>query len=139
MSETHAISVDQVLPYPPEKIWRTLTSSELLAKWLMPNDFAAVVGHRFNFRTKPMGDWDGTVQCEVLEAIPNEKLSYSWRGGSGKTGLDTIVTWTLTPNGSGTRLHLEHAGFTEGATFAYEAMGRGWRDKHADLAKLSEM
>jgi uncharacterized protein YndB with AHSA1/START domain len=120
-------------------VWRALTDSKLLASWLMENDLKPVLGHTFDFRSKPMGDWDGVVHCQVLEVVPNEKLSYSWRGGSGKTALDTIVTWTLTPNGAGTRLHLEHTGFTEGATFAYEAMGRGWREKLADLAKLSEL
>ena len=133
------IVVDYDLPGPPAKVWRTLTDPALLGSWLMQNDIKAEVGHKFSFRSKPMGDWDGTVQCEVLEAVANEKLSYSWRGGSGKGALDTVVTWTLTPNGTGTRLHLEHAGFTEHAAFAYDAMGRGWRDKTADLAKLSEL
>ena len=68
MRETLAIIVEKVLPYPPEKIWRTLTTSELIANWLMPNDFALEVGRRFNFRTKPIGDWNGVVDCEVLAA-----------------------------------------------------------------------
>ena len=65
-TETRSIVVEQTLPHPPEKIWRTLTQAELLSRWLMPNDFAPKVGHRFTFKTKPMGDWDGTVHCEVL-------------------------------------------------------------------------
>src|SRR4051794_5052894 len=82
MSESHAITIEKVLPYGPEKIWRTLTSSEMVARWLMPNDLAAVVGPRFNFRTTPMGDWDGVIDCEVLEADPPRLLCYSWQGGS---------------------------------------------------------
>src|SRR5262249_15346193 len=82
MGETRAIEVEKVLPYTPEKIWRTLTTGELIAKWLMPNDFAAVVGHRFNFRTRPIGDWDGVVHCEVLACDPPRLLRYSWKGGS---------------------------------------------------------
>ena len=70
MGETHAITVEKVLPYVPEKIWRTLTTGELVARWLMPNDFVASVGHRFTFRTRPMGDWDGIVSCEVLACDP---------------------------------------------------------------------
>jgi uncharacterized protein YndB with AHSA1/START domain len=79
MGETHAITVEKVLPYPPERIWRTLTSSELIAKWLMPNDFEPVVGYRFTFKTRPMGDWDGIVQCEVLQCDPATLLRYSWK------------------------------------------------------------
>ena len=85
MHKAQAIVVEKLLPYPPETIWRTLTTSELIAKWLMPNDFAAVVGHRFTFRTKPIGDWDGVVQCEVLASEPPRLLSYSWKGGSTRT------------------------------------------------------
>jgi uncharacterized protein YndB with AHSA1/START domain len=70
MSESHAIVVEKVLPYTPERIWRTLTQSDRIAKWLMPNDFEAAVGHRFTFCTKPMGDWDGIVHCEVLQCAP---------------------------------------------------------------------
>lgn len=67
---TRAIVVERTLPYPPKKIWRTLTDPALISQWLMPNDFQPVVGHRFNFRTKPQGDWDGVVDCEVLEIMP---------------------------------------------------------------------
>jgi uncharacterized protein YndB with AHSA1/START domain len=97
MRDTAAIVVEKVLPYPPEKIWHTLTQSELIARWLMPNDFTPLVGHRFNFRTRPMGDWDGVVHCEVLVCDPPRLLRYSWKGGSDanpKAGsrLDTMVT-----------------------------------------------
>ena len=102
MRETHSITVEKVLPYSAEKIWRTLTSCERIAKWLMPNDFAPAVGHRFNFRTSPMGDWDGVVHCEVLACNPPKLLRYSWKGGADSnpaygSRLDTTVTWTLTP------------------------------------------
>ena len=33
----------------------------------MKNDFAPVVGHRFNLR----GDWGGVLDCEVLAVEPN--------------------------------------------------------------------
>ena len=132
MSETHAISVEKVLPYTAEKIWRTLTSSELIAKWLMPNDFALEVGRRFNFRTKPIGDWNGVVDCEVLAAEPPRLLRYSWKGGANTnpaygSRLDTVVTWTLTPVEGGTSVRMVHDGFVlPGNQFAYDAMSPGW-------------
>jgi uncharacterized protein YndB with AHSA1/START domain len=135
MSETamqHAIIVERVLAHPPEKIWRVLTDAALIKQWLMPNDFRAEVGHRFHFRTKPMGDWDGVVDCKVLDCDPPRLLRYSWIGGS-KTNaaygsrLDSVVTWTLTPTESGgTALRMEHDGFGPGNEFAYEAMSGGW-------------
>jgi uncharacterized protein YndB with AHSA1/START domain len=77
MRDPGAIVVERVSPYPPEKIWHTLTQSELIARWLMPNDFVLAVGHRLNFRTRPMGDWDGVVHCEVLACEPPRLLRYS--------------------------------------------------------------
>jgi uncharacterized protein YndB with AHSA1/START domain len=101
------IHVDEFLPHRPERVWRALTDPEQLAAWLMPNDFAPAVGHRFTFRTDPKPGFDGIVHCEVLDLEPPRLLRISWRGG----GLDTTVTWTLVPEGRGTRMFLEHAGF----------------------------
>ncbi len=123
-SESHTISAEYDLPYPPAKVWRTLTEPELLAAWLMDNDIRAEVGHRFNFRSKPMGNWDGVVYCEVLTVEAPKLLRYSWRGGD----LDTVLTFTLTPTASGTLLSLEHEGFELPKNmFAFDAMGKGWR------------
>ena len=132
MRDTAAIVVEKVLPYPPEKIWHTLTQSELIARWLMPNDFTPLVGHRFNFRTKPMGDWDGVVDCEVLAADPPRLLRYSWKGGSDAnpaygSRLNSTVTWTLTAVDGGTHLKMVHDGFVfPGNQFAFDAMSPGW-------------
>jgi uncharacterized protein YndB with AHSA1/START domain len=132
MSESRAIVVEKVLPYAPEKIWRTLTKSDRIAKWLMPNDFEADVGHRFAFRTKPMGDWDGVVHCEVLQCDPPHLLRYSWKGGADSnpeygSRLNSEVTWTLTPVEGGTHVKMVHDGFIfPGNRFAYEAMSPGW-------------
>ncbi len=126
------IVVEEVLPHSPEKIWRALTTAELLARWLMPSDFEPVVGKRFHFRTQPMGDWDGVVHCEVLEIVPLKRLAYSWKGGSrnnAKYGseLDSVAIWTLEPVGTGTRLKLVHSGFrSPDNDFAYDAMKSGW-------------
>lgn len=132
MSESHAITVEKVLPYPSDRIWRTLTRSELIGKWLMPNDFEPVVGRRFSFRSKPMGDWDGVVHCEVLDCEPPRLLRYSWKGGSDAnpaygSRLDSVVTWTLTQVDGGTHVRMVHDGFVfPGNQFAYDAMSPGW-------------
>jgi uncharacterized protein YndB with AHSA1/START domain len=52
-TETRSVVVEREMPYPPEKIWRTLTQPNLIEEWLMKNDFKPVVGHHFNLR----GDW----------------------------------------------------------------------------------
>ena len=136
------IVVEDVLPHSPEKVWRALTTSELIGRWLMPNDFKPVVGHRFTFKTQPMGGWDGIVHCEVLEVEPNRRLVYSWKGGSDdnpKYGsrLDSVVTWTLSPEKGGTRLRLVHAGFrSPGNDFVYDAMKSGWGHIMGRIAEI---
>ncbi|ATO17478.1 ATPase [Micromonospora sp. WMMA2032] len=128
MSEPTRIGVDQFLPHPPAKVWRALTDSDLLERWLMPNDFRAVPGHHFTFRTvaRPGQGFDGVVHCEVLELDEPRRLRWAWRGGS----LDTVVTWTLVPEGRGTRLFLEHAGFDPDDPLqrrTFTLLDGGWR------------
>jgi len=83
----------------------------------MTNDFAPVVDHRFNFRA----DW-GAVECRVLAVEPNRTLSYTWAA----YGLETVVTWTLTPTGGGTRLRMEQSGFRPDHRQAYRGAQHGW-------------
>lgn len=132
---TRDIVVEDVLPHPPERVWKALTTAELIGQWLMPNDFEPVVGKRFTFKTRPIGDWDGIVHCEVLEVVPRSRLVYSWKGRSDSNNassnygsrLDSIVTWTLEAAQGGTRLRMVHSGFrSPGNDFAYDAMSPGW-------------
>jgi uncharacterized protein YndB with AHSA1/START domain len=102
----------------------------------MPNDFQPVVGHRFNFRTQPIGDWDGVVHCEVLEVRPPDALRYSWVGGSPSSPLNSTVTWTLTPAEGGTRVRMAHEGFGPGNEHAYQAMSGGWGRMLGRIDKL---
>ena len=97
-TETLSVVVEREIPYPPEKIWRALTQPHLIEEWLMKNDFKPVVEHRFNLRA----DW-GAVDCQVLAVEPNKTLSYTWAA----YGLESVVTWTLTPTSTGTHLRME--------------------------------
>jgi uncharacterized protein YndB with AHSA1/START domain len=117
--------------HPPELVWKYLTNPDLLAQWLMPNDFKPIIGHKFQFGAKPKlkFGFDGRIYCEVLEIIPNKKLVYSWKGGlsKDKPSLDSIVVWTLTPSNNGTTLILEHKGFKGVKNYlAYFIMNMGW-------------
>ena len=123
---TEAIHTDAFLPYPPQKVWRALTETELLASWLMPNDFEPIVGHRFTFRTDPVPahGFDGIVRCEVLELVPMSRLRISWVAGR----LNTTVSWDLVPEGRGTRLLLTHEGFNDDPAqqATMRILGGGW-------------
>jgi uncharacterized protein YndB with AHSA1/START domain len=133
-STTQEIVVDEVLPHAPEAIWKTLTTGDLIGRWLMtPSGFEPVKGNRFTFQTTPAGEWDGTIHCRIVELVTNERLAYTWRGGhEGNAGygspLDTVVTWTLSRVAGGTRLRLVHSGFVAPRNdSAYRSMGEGWK------------
>ncbi len=85
-ADTQQIVVDEEFPHAPETIWKALTTGDLIGRWLMaPTGFEPVQGKHFTFQTKPAGAWDGTIRCQVLEVIPNERLVYAWQGGDGSS------------------------------------------------------
>ena len=112
-----SVIIERDLPHPPERIWRALTQDHLIEEWLMKNDFKPVVGHRFNLRA----DW-GAVDGQVTAVEPNKTLSYTW----GAFGLESVVTWTLTPTSTGTRLRMEQSGFRPDQQQAYHGAKAGW-------------
>lgn len=107
------IKLEWFYPHSEDVVWHCLVTSELIAQWLMENDFKAQVGHKFQFRAKPMPGWCGIVECEVLEVAEHKKLSYTWVSGPkpGSTDISTVVTWKLEKAQGGTKLTLEHTGF----------------------------
>jgi uncharacterized protein YndB with AHSA1/START domain len=125
--ETRSVVVEREIAHPPEKIWRALTQSHLIEEWLMKNDFEPVVGHRFNLR----GDWGG-VDCQVLEIEPRKTLSYSWAAN----GLESVVTWTLTPTSKGVNLRMEQSGFRPDQEQFYQGAKGGWQKFFANLEQV---
>ncbi|MGN9796148.1 SRPBCC family protein [Streptomyces sp. OZ13] len=121
MTENNTITYEKFLPHPPAAVWKALTDPDLHARWWAAGDIKPVVGHRF---TLDMGSF-GSQPCEVTEADDQRLLAYRFAEGT----LDTTITWTLQPEGEGTRLVLTHAGFDLDSPMgrqAYDGMGKGW-------------
>jgi uncharacterized protein YndB with AHSA1/START domain len=132
--QTESISFDFDLHHSPEKVWRTLTDPALLAEWLLPViDLKLEPGAAFTFKTHPHPGWDGTVNCRILEIEPKRKLSYKWVVGF---GLDTVVTFTLTPTESGTRLSLVQSGFKPDQKQNFGGARYGWKMMSGKLIDL---
>jgi uncharacterized protein YndB with AHSA1/START domain len=127
MTEIRTVIVERELKHPPEKVWRALTEPHLIAEWLMRSDFAAVVGHDFKFTA----DW-GSVDGQVRIVEPNRTLAYSWDA----MGLESTVTWTLTPTAAGTHLRMEQVGFKPDQDQAFHGARFGWRKF---IGKLEEV
>ena len=126
-TETRSVVVEREIPFPPEKIWRALTQPHLIEEWLMKNDFAPVVDHHFNLRA----DW-GAVDCRVLAVEANRTLSYTWAA----YGLESVVTWTLTPTPTGTHLRMEQSGFRPDQQQAFHGARAGWQQFFAAMERV---
>lgn len=136
-SQTDSIAFEFDLNHAPEKIWRALTTPALLAEWLLPvvSEFALEAGAAFTFKTQPYPGWDGTVNCRMLEIEPMKKLSYTWVVGE---MLDTVVTFTLTPTASGTRLSLVQSGFKPEQKQNFGGARYGWKMMGGKLVDVLE-
>jgi uncharacterized protein YndB with AHSA1/START domain len=122
-----SVVIEREFSHPPEKIWRALTEGPLLEEWLMKNDFKPVVDHRFRFRA----DW-GAVDGQVLAVEPNKTLSYTWEA----FGLESVVTFTLTPTSTGTSVRMEQSGFRPDQEQAYQGAKAGWQQFFSALEQV---
>jgi len=132
MAATRSLVVERQMPHPPEKIWRALTQPHLIEEWLMKTDFEPVMDHRFNLRKTPQPDVSIVVDCQVLAVEPYKTLSYTWAA----YGLESVVTWTLTPTRTGTLLRMEQSGFRPDQTQAYHGARYGWQQYFAALEQV---
>ena len=138
MTATKSIVVEREMPHAPEKIWRALTTSALIADWLMANDFVPELGRGFQFRSRPMPGWKGVTNCEVTALDPPRTLAYRWGDGTeSDSGLKTLVTWTLTPTAAGTLVRMEQSGFRPEDEGGYQAMRGGWPRILAGLERVA--
>lgn len=132
-SSAESLSFELDLRHPPEKVWRALTEPALLAEWLLPVlDFKLEPGATFTFKTQPYPGWDGMVHCRHIEIETHRKLCYAWS----VPGLDTVVTFTLTPTESGTRLSIVQSGFKPEQGRESGGARYGWKKMNEKLIGL---
>ena len=135
-SQTDSISFEFDLHHAPEKVWRALTEPALLTQWLLPViDLKLEPSAAFTFKTLPQPGWDGAVNCRFVEIEQLRKLSYTWVVGD---FIDTVVTFTLTPTESGTRLSLVQSGFKPDQKQNFGGARYGWRMMGGKLVDLLE-
>ena len=132
-SQTESISFEFDLHHSSEKVWRALTDPVLLTEWLLPViELKVELGAAFQFKTRPQPGWDGIVNCRFLEIEAHRKLSWRWIVGD----IDTVVTFTLTPTASGTRLSLVQSGFRPDQKQNFGGARYGWKLMGGKLVDL---
>lgn len=133
-SQTESISFEFDLHHPPAKVWRALTDPVLLREWLLPvvEELELEPGAAFTFQAEPQPGWDGVVECRFVEIEAQKRLSWAWVVGD----IDTVVTFTLEPTASGTRLSLVQAGFKPDQKRNFAGARYGWRMMGGKLLDL---
>ncbi len=132
-SQSESIAFEFDLEHSPEKVWRALTDPALLAEWLLPViGLELEPGAEFTFKTQPYPGWDGTVNCRFVEIEPYRKLRFTWT----VPFLDTVVTFTLTPTPSGTRMSLVQSGFKPDQQKNFGGARYGWKMMGGKLVDL---
>lgn len=120
------IMCEVTYPASLERVWAALTDPAALARWLLPNDFAPQLGHRFSFQAASPSDSPLDVQCQVVALEAPHRLAFTWREDARRR--PTLVTFTLEEVARGTRLRLEHSGFLEAErASARHRLQRQWR------------
>lgn len=134
-SQSETISFELELQHSPQKVWRALTDPVLLKEWLLPvTGLKLEPGAAFTLKTQSFPGWDGTVHCRMLEVEAHKKLSYAWVVGDME--LDTVVTFTLSPAASGTRLSIVQSGFKPHQKQAFGGARYGWTMMGGKLSDL---
>jgi uncharacterized protein YndB with AHSA1/START domain len=132
MTATRSLVMEKELAHPVGKVWRALTQGALIKEWLMDNDFQPRVGHKFEFRSTPMPNWNGVIDSEVLVVEPHKTLSYSWNS----MGLESVVVWTLVATSGGTLVRMEQSGFRPDQEANYQGANYGWQKFISGLERV---
>ncbi|WP_430538223.1 SRPBCC family protein [Cytobacillus oceanisediminis] len=126
-----------ILNAPIEKVWKTVSTSEGIEAWFMPNDFKAELGYEFHIQS-PFGP----SPCKVTELDEPNRLSFKW---------DTdgwFVSFLLKDLGGKTEFTLIHGGWKQSdelvekaqaeSAVIRERMSQGWTGILAKLGKVVE-
>jgi uncharacterized protein YndB with AHSA1/START domain len=105
-AEARSIAFECDLPEPPEKVWRALTTPEIVSEWLLPTDLVPVAGEKFAFRDSAATE----IECEVLSVEPERSISFGWRDAEARRSrLDSTVTFEIAgTDAGGTHLRIVH-------------------------------
>jgi uncharacterized protein YndB with AHSA1/START domain len=143
-----SIEREVTIQAPPERVWSVITEGEHVGRWF--GDAGAEVDLRPGGEmTVRWSDYSARARVEAVE--PPRRFAWRWfhyshtdDGGDHTAENSTLVEFTLTPVGGGTRLRVVESGFAALAaeetvrTADYEGNVRGWKDELDELVEYAE-
>jgi activator of HSP90 ATPase len=106
---------------PPARVYAALVDLKQFAELTgQPASGDSSVGGAFSA-------FDGYVTGRQIELVPNKRVVQAWRAKSWPEGVHSIVRFELQPDGQGTKLVFDHAGFPEKD---HEHLASGWKSMY---------
>jgi uncharacterized protein YndB with AHSA1/START domain len=145
MAVADRIERDVLVAAPPERLWEVLTMPQHIDQWFhgMTTQVDLRPGGAMVLASEEFGKIDAVVE----KVEPPRLFSYRWARHPATPvaeGTATLVEFTLTPEGDGTRVRVVESGFTstdavkvDQARHA-EANSQGWRIVLDDLRRYGE-
>jgi uncharacterized protein YndB with AHSA1/START domain len=124
---------------PPDRVFRALTSQEILDWWVRPGVFDT---REWTGDVRVGGKWRSSgigrgkpyaLEGEFREIDPPRKLVHTWHP-VGSPEPASVVTYALEPTASGTRVTLRHTGMSSRDATMTNAMG--WEASFARLVEI---
>lgn len=108
-----SIRQETTLPASPGRVYELLTNeAQFAAATGRPATIGAAEGAPFSI----FGDY---IRGRQIELVPGRRIVQAWRGGDWDAGVYSFVRFTLTPEGGGTRLVVDHDAYPEGKSPMY--------------------
>ena len=113
----------------PESVFNSITDEKELQKWWVdvPKLEQSVGGSilfRFLKENSEMLEKDFVIEGKILEIIPNQKLSYTWKPADEPNYPDTVVTWKIESKNDKTKVTVLHSGLANATD--YSRLNDGW-------------
>jgi uncharacterized protein YndB with AHSA1/START domain len=114
-----ALTIEQeiLIDAPAEVVWRVLTEPEQVRRWFAEEvDLDPTAGYDGSLTFNQSAARSLRVHVTVQSVEPVRSFSYRWlhpQGAEAVEGNSTLVEFTLTPEGDGTRLRVVESGLDQ--------------------------
>ncbi|MEW2084395.1 SRPBCC family protein [Streptomyces sp. NPDC005283] len=133
---------------PVERVWAVLTEPEHVGSWFGQGRPTPVDLRPGGTMQLDHGEY-GQFPTTIVKVDPPHHFSYRWAsahpGEQAVEGNSTLVEFTLTPDGDGTRLCVVETGFADlvipedkAATAGYESHASGWTGQMDNIKQYTE-